>query len=114
MTSDCDSILKKKFPSPSRELSFDIDQEVPEPLKGVHGGAEPIEVDLLKAERLVSSLLTVEDGLEDGGEGSDSNTSTDQETNLVREDILTGSTKWTVHSNPEVGRDRIITTVCLN
>jgi hypothetical protein len=91
--------------SPARQLSFNVDEEIPEPLKGVHGGAEPVEVDLLEAERLVPGLLTVEDGFEDGGEGSDSDTSTDQETNLVREDIFTGRTKWTIHGNPEGGRE---------
>ena len=66
----------------------------------MHGGAEPVEVDLLEAEGLVPGLLAVEDGLEDGGKGGDSDTSADQETNLVGEHILTGSTKWTIHGNP--------------
>ena len=90
--------------SPARELSFNVDEEIPEPLKGMHGGTEPVEVDLLEAEGLVPGLLPVEDGLEDGGEGSDSNTGTNKETNLVAKYILTGSSKGTINSNPEEGR----------
>ena len=70
----------------------------------MHGGAKPVEIDLLQAERLVPGLLAVEDGLEDGGEGGDTDTSSNKETNLMREHVLTSSTKWTVHSNPkEIG-----------
>ena len=81
-------------------MSFNVDKQIPEPFKGVHGGAEPIEVDLLEAEGLVSGLLPVEDGLENGGKGSDSDTSSDEETDLMGEHILTGRTKWSIHSNP--------------
>ena len=93
-----------KLDPPARELSFNVDEEIPEPLKGMHGGTEPVEVDLLEAEGLVPSLLPVEDGLEDGGEGSDSDTGTNKETNLMAKYILTGSSKGTINSNPEEGR----------
>ena len=86
-------------------MSLNVDKQVPEPLKRVHGGAEPIEVDLLEAEGLVPGIFAVEDGLENGREGSDSDTSSNEETNLVGEHILTGRTKWTIHSNPGQRRD---------
>ena len=92
-------------PLPASQLAFNVDQQIPEPLKRVHGRAQPVEVDLIQAEGLVPALLTVEDGLEDGGEWSDSDTSPHQETNLMGEHILAGSAERSVDGNPVVMDD---------
>lgn len=44
----------------------------------------------------------VPDGLEDGGEGSDTDAGTDQHADLIVEYIFTGCAKGSVHAHSEV------------
>lgn len=43
----------------------------------------------------------VPDGFEDGGEGSDTNASTDQHADLIIKHVLTGCSKWSIHAHSE-------------
>lgn len=49
----------------------------------------------------VGLLELVPDGLEDGGEGGDSNAGAYQHTDLVVKHVLAGCAKWAIHAHPD-------------
>lgn len=62
---------------------------------------QPIGSYLPGSQSGVGFLELVPDGLEDGGEGGDSDAGADQHADLVVEDVLAGCAKWAVHAHPD-------------
>ena len=81
-------------------LLLDGEEQRAEPLKGAKVTADPEEVDLSQARSLLGVVHAVPDGLEDGGEGGHTDTGTDEDGDLVLEDILRGRSKGTINVHP--------------
>ena len=60
--------------------------------------ADPEEFDTAKSTES-TTLLSVPDVLEDGGERSDTDTSADEDGNFGFEDVFSGSTVWAINAN---------------
>lgn len=77
-------------------LSFDSEKKRTEPLERVEVTANPEEVNLGQSCLLLGVVHSVPDGLEDGGEGCHTDTSTDEDRDFILEDIFRGRTKGAV------------------
>lgn len=82
--------------------SFNFLEKTLEPTEGRSIPADPEEFDTAESTKR-ALLLPVPDVLEDGGEGSHTNTSTDENSDLGVEDILSGSTIGTINANDGQG-----------
>jgi len=77
-------------------LGFDSEEEGAEPFEGAEITAYPEEVDFAEARLLLGVVHAVPDGFEDGCERRDTDTSTDEERDLVLEDVFGGGAKGAV------------------
>jgi len=97
----------------TRVLFLDGVQEGVEPFSCAEVPDNPSEVDLGEAGglRIAEVIHAIPDGLQNGGEGSHTDTGTDEEDGFVVQEILGCGTEWTVHhdtrENPVKGRVRL-------
>jgi len=81
---------------------FDFLEQALEPSERGSVTADPEELDTLKSAK-IALPLPVPDMLQDGGEGSDADTSTDEDSDLSLEHILSRSTVRTIDTNDRHG-----------
>jgi hypothetical protein len=92
-------------------LGFDGQEERPEPLEGAKISANPEKVDLPQSRAALWVVHPVPDALENGGEGCDTNTGTDQYRNFELEHIFRCRTKGSVnvHSGQDLAERNLFT-----
>lgn len=78
-------------------LGFDGHQERAEPLERTKIPAHPEEVDFAKTRLLLRVVHPVPDALQDGSEGGNADTGTNENSNLVLEDIFGCTAKRSIH-----------------
>lgn len=84
-------------------LSLDGEKKRAEPFEGAEITADPEKVYLADTGGALGVVLAVPDAFEDGGEGGDTDTGTNEDGGFELEDILRGGSEWAI--DVDTGKD---------